>query len=256
MVKSSELIVFCEGIVTVLALCAFHYWGQGTALPVEVLFPTHILYYLLTFSFSCPGANHIRKCVCVFGLVFGDMLVTAVLLHQALPNSFSMLCLQFIVVFALIQLLEQTEITRLLAVHSYRGFLFIFEGMLKSTMLVSTLQDVLVTYPAIRPETVVAAVVLGSLRLLVPPSLYCIDQYLCSEQRLTQISSDDMLRYLRLSPLICLIGTAVFAKTLPDLPERQEVGHTPAHLLLNVAFVVWFGWNAVSFGRKPQVTSG
>lgn len=251
MVKSSELVVSCEGLLAALGLIAFEYWGEGTRLPLEVLFPGHILYYLLTFSFSSPGANHIRKFLSVFGLVFGDMLVTAVLLHHALPSSFSMLCLQFIVIFTVVHLLEQVEVTKLLSVHGYRGLLFILEGVLKSTALVSTLQEVLVTYNGLRLETAFAAVAIGTLRLLLPPCVYCIDQYLCSTQRLTKVKSDDMIRYLRLAPLICVIGITVLAKTLPRLPEMQEVGYTSAHLVLNLAFVAWFAWDAVGFGRKP-----
>lgn len=251
MVKSSELVVSCEGIATVLALLAFHHWFQGSPLPLELLFPAHILYYLLTFSFSCPGANHIRKFLCVLGLVFGDMLCTAVLLQHALPSSFSMLCLQFIAVFTIMQLLEQTEVAKLLSVHYYRGLLFIVEGVLKSTMLVSTIQDVLVLHMDIRIENVLTAVAIGSLRLLLPLCIYCFDQYLWNTQRLTNVSSDDVIRYLRLSPLLCLISTAVLVKTLPQLPELQEVGYSSAHLLLNIAFVCWFGWNAVNYGRRP-----
>lgn len=251
MVKSSELVVTCEGLFAALGLVAFQHWGQGTHLPLEVLFPAHVLYYLLTFSFACPGANHIRKFLTVFGLVFGDMLVTATLLHHALPSSFSMLCLQFIVVFTVVHLLEQAEVAKMLSVHAYRGLLFILEGVLKSTVLVTTLQDVLVSYHDFRAEAVVTAVTIGSLRLLLPPGIYCIDQYLCSTQRLTKVNAEDMLRYLRLAPLLCLIGITVLAKTLPRLPEMQEVGYTAAHLLLNLAFVAWFAWDAVGFGRKP-----
>ena len=252
MVKSSELIVACEAIAASVALFAFHHWGQGTRLPMEVLFPAHIVYYLLTFSFRCPGANHLRKFLCVFGLVFGDMLLTAAVLHRALPSSFSMLGIQFIVVFTVVHLLEQTEVTKLLANHSYRGLLFILEGVLKSTLLASTLQDVLVTYQGLKAEAVLAAVALGSLRLLVPPCVYCLDQYLNSVQRFVVVSTEDMLRHLRLAPVFCLAGVTVLAKTLPNLPELQEVGYTLAHLVLNVAFLAWFSWDAVSFGRKPS----
>lgn len=256
MVKSSELIVTCEGAVTVLALLAFQHWFQGSSLPLEVLFPPHILYYLLTFSFSCPGSNAIRKFLCVWGLVFGDTLVTALVLQHALPTSFPMLCLQFLAVFTVVHFLDPTEVAKLLAVHHYRGFLFLLEGLLKSTLLVSTLQEVLVTYQEVRVEAVLGALVLGSLRLLLPPCVYCVDQYLFPTQRIGMVSSEDMVRYLRLAPLLCLISTAVLLKTLPRLPELQEVGYTPAHLLLNLAFLAWFGWDAVHFGRKPQATSG
>lgn len=256
MVKSSELTVSCEGAVTVLALLAFRHWFQGSALPLEVLFPAHILYYLLTFSFSCPGSNVIRKFCCVLGLVFGDTLVTAVVLQHALPTSFPMLSLQFLAVFTVVHLLDPTEVAKLLAVHHFRGFLFLLEGLLKSTMLVSTLQEVVVIYQEVRVETVMGAVAMGSLRLLLPPCVYCVDQYLFQTQRVGMVSSDDMVRYLRLAPLLCLIATAALVATLPRLPELQEVGYTPAHLLLNLFFLAWFGWNAVNFGRKPQATSG
>lgn len=253
--KSSELIVSCEGAVTVLALLAFQHCFQGSALPIEFLFPAHTLYYLLTFSFSCPGANPARKFLCVFALVFGDMLVTAIVLHHTLPISFTMLSLQFLAVFTVVHLLDQVEVAKLLAVHYYRGFLFLGEGLLKSTLVVSTLQEVLVSCTEVRVETVLGAVTMGSVRLLIPPCVYCMDQYLCPAQRLGKVSSEDMVRYLRLAPLLCLIGTVVLIKTLPGLPALQEVGYTPAHLLLNLAFLAWFGWNSVNFGRKPQITS-
>lgn len=251
MVKSTELVVGCEAVAAGLALLAFYMCGQGAKLPVEVLFPGHILYYLLTFSFACPGANHIRKFVCVFALAFGDMILTALLMHQALPASFSVLCLQFICVFTVVHLLEPQEVQKQLGTNYYRGALFSLEGVLKSYMLVSTVKDVIVSYHGIKPETVFVATILGSLRILLAPCVYSADQYFCTAQRKVVVNDDMMLRYLRLSPLLALVSLCLLARSLPaNLADMQEIGYTPAHLLMNAVFLAWFAWDAIGYGQR------
>lgn len=232
----SSVLLPCQVFITllVLVLCYQEQWGN---VPLEAVFPLHVLYQVWTHRGRFPGQWWLRELVESWLYVFVEFMLVRGLVGVELPSSWVWLQAIY-VALALMPIgkgVERGEI---------RGLVFIGEGIYKSCLLVDSVKVVILAAKGFNQPSALLSALVGLALLLTAPILDMLEQAL----KQTRVDSDRLLRYMRTAPAIVGVLIGVLYWDWPkDLVAAQEQGFTRAHLLGSIGFVAWYGYHAVDY---------
>jgi hypothetical protein len=174
-----ERLAVYGSLVSVTVLC-YTYTDLLLYLRLEVVFPLHILFHLLSFSVANPGAKGLKAISVCFAQCFGDLFVTCLMLLKWPPPETWILLAQFFVLLLFVRTLKVPEVFDGFRNSYYRTGLFLGEAYLKSTSLASGIQELLTGYSSEVTLTyfpLIYCVILGMCKLTVGPAVTLISTH-------------------------------------------------------------------------------
>lgn len=234
--EAGNLIIPLEvfaGLIGVV-LC---YQIQGTSIPLELLFPLHILYHVWTHNKRHAGANLLPGRLIPWIYVFGEVWLVRQLGNVGLPCSWFWLQAMYLglVLLPIGNPIEYTEL---------RGIAFIGEGIYKSSLLVNSMLSVFITAKGFGGEGVLSAVVLGAVVLLTVPVIDALEQVV----RSGRVDTERLGQYLRITPVIITLLIGLMYWEWPtDLVLTQERQFTFTQMLTCLLFVLWYGHHSIDY---------
>ena len=239
---SAEAVIMGESVLIGLTLAASCYNDFPPAVSVEFLFPAHVCFYLLTYSYKNPQAYFGQKLLSTWLLVFGDLLLSLLLLGGSLPSSWLVFQAVFFAFFAVFHFLPPHKLREEVEGHLFRGALFQLEAVYKAVVLIDSISAAMRLPGSYRAAL---AILVGMCRLSVPALVYSLQKTPLVSAR----SFTPFISYLRTSPLISLAFLSLLHYSpVPLSPDKPLF--SPAHLAACLCFLAWYGFEAAYYLEK------
>lgn len=227
-----SVLIPCEVLVVLLVLVE-GYQEQWMNVPLEGVFPLHVLYQVWTHRGRYSGRGYVE---CWF-YVFAELMLARLIVGAELPSSWLWLQALYVAlaVMPLDKAVEREEV---------RGLVFLGEGLYKSSLLVDCLKTVVLAAKGFTQSAVLLATLAGLVVLLTAPVFDVLEQ----TWKQTKVDRERLDRYLRVAPVLvgALIGM-LYWDWHRGLEEEQERKFTWAHFVGSVGFVAWYGHHALDY---------
>jgi hypothetical protein len=174
-----ERLAVYGSLVSVIVVC-YIYTDLLLYLRLEVVFPPHVLFHLLSFSVTNPGAKDLKALFACFAQCFGDLFVTCLILLKWPPPETWILLAQFFLLLLFVRTLKVPEVFDEFRNSYYRTGLFLAEAYLKSTSLAAGVQELLARQSSdssLTYITLIHCVVLGMCKLTVGPAVSLVSTH-------------------------------------------------------------------------------
>lgn len=143
---------------------------------LEVVFPVHVLFHLLSYSIANPTSLELKAILVCFMNCFGDLMVTCLLLLEWPPKETGILIAQFVLLLLFVRTLKVPEVHDEFRNSYYRTALFLGEAYLKSTSLSSALQTLLSRY-GLTYLSLLYGIIVGVCKMSIGPVASLLTKY-------------------------------------------------------------------------------
>lgn len=236
---SAEAVILGETVLVGMGLLATFRSDFPPKIPLDYLFPAHILYCLLTFLKRRPDATVGRRLLVGWLLVFGDWLVLS-----RLGETWPWPHLIFAGFFIGLDLLPEGMPAAQLSGHLLRGVVYQGEALYKAFVLVDSVQTVFQGWYD-NGNGLGLALVIAVVRLSTPAVVYAVDQIVWAPGD----KSAYLGPYLRTAPLAAAALLWLLYSLQTEIREKEL---SLVHLVVCAVFLLWYGYEAVLFGREED----
>ena len=236
---SAETVIIGETALVAVGLLATYRADFPPTVPLNYLFPAHILYCLLLFLRRRPDATVGRRLLVGWLLVFGDWLVL-----NRLGETWPVPHLVFAGFFLGLDLLPEGVPAAQLSGHLLRGTLYLGEALYKAFVLVDSVQTVFQTWYD-DGHGLSLALVIAVVRLITPALVYATDQLVWAPADKTEYLGP----YLRTVPFAAAALLWLLSKQQTEVRDKQ---FSLVHLVVCTMLLAWYGYEAVLFAREEE----
>ena len=237
---SAETVVVGETVL-IGALLAGSYAAEfPPSVRMEVLFPAHILYCLLTYMQRRPEAAVGRRLLLTWLLIFSDWVILGKT-HEVWPWPHII----FLGLFIALDILPSSTPSNQLSNHVLRGLLYQFEALYKAITLVDTVNSAYQLWYE-TGDGLAYTLLVGVIRLITPAVVYTLDQVIWMQRD----QSAYLGPYLRTAP-IATAGLMYFLHCV----ARDEKSLTMVQMVVCGLMLLWYGYEAIRFSRTENKSS-
>lgn len=237
---------FTVSIIIVLIGMLQDYFYQ---VPIEMLFPGHAIYYIVTYILRYPNSHPVRRFLITFALSFSEIIITQLLFRKSTDESIKTLIAEFVILYFSINFLSTKEIYMSFKNKIVRTAVFNLEALWRAILLTSALNSAISIY-GLTQYTIFWGVCLGVIKLITPALVHVLDGFFFVDIPIRDIAISGISTYAKngmfVSALIMILLVIKGSTLQYDI--LYETQANLAKLVSSIYFMLWYTHDSIEYG--------